>query len=60
MAAAGVPQANGVLFVGGSENPYNYNGIGYDGQPSQPAAGGMFFDIDEQGWQVLEFDGEFV
>jgi len=58
MAAAGVPQANGVLFVGGSENPYNYNGIGYDGQPSQPAAGGLFFDIDEQGWQVLEFDGE--
>ena len=58
MAAAGVPELNGVLFVGGSENPYNYNGIGYNGQPSEPARGALLFDIDTQGWQVLEFEGE--
>jgi hypothetical protein len=58
MAAAGVPEKNGVLFVGGSENPYNYDGIGYDGQPSAPAPGALLFDIDTQSWQVLEFDGQ--
>jgi hypothetical protein len=58
MAAAGIPEMNGVLFVGGSENPYNYDGIGYDGQPSEPAADALLFDIDSQGWQVLEFEGE--
>ena len=57
MAAAGIPEVNGVLFVGGSENPYNYDGIGYDRQPSEPAAGALWFDIDSQGWQLLEVEG---
>jgi N-acetylneuraminic acid mutarotase len=25
-----------VLFIGGTDNPYNYDGIGYDGNPSEP------------------------
>ena len=58
MAAAGVPEVNGVLFIGGSENPYNYDGIGYDGRPSQPAQGALLFEIDTQSWQVLEFQGD--
>jgi hypothetical protein len=58
MAAAGVAEANGVLFVGGSENPYNYDGTGYDGRPSEPAAGALLFDIDTQSWRALEFEGE--
>ena len=58
MAAAGVAGVNGVLFVGGSENPYNYNGIGYDGQPSEPAEDALLFDIDTQSWRVLGFEGE--
>ena len=57
MAAAGVAEVNGVLFVGGSENPYNYDGIGYDGQPSEPARGALLFDIDSQSWRQLEFEG---
>ena len=58
MAAAGVPEVNGVLFVGGSENPYNYNGIGYDGRPSEPSGDALLFDIDTQSWRVLEFEGD--
>ena len=58
MAAAGVAAVNGVLFVGGSENPYNYDGIGYDGQPSEPATGALLFDIDTQSWRELGFEGE--
>ena len=57
MAAAGIPRVNGVLFVGGSENPYNYDGIGYDGRPSEPAGNALLFDIDTQSWRVLEFEG---
>lgn len=36
--AAGLSADDGVLlFAGGSENPYNYDGIGYDGAPSAPS-----------------------
>lgn len=57
MAAAGIPALNGVLFIGGSDNPYNYDGIGYNGEPSEPVAGALLFDIDEQGWRVIEVEG---
>ena len=36
MAAAA--SGDKILFAGGSDNPYNYNGIGYDGVPSAPGA----------------------
>jgi hypothetical protein len=58
MAAVGVPNLDAVLFVGGSENPYNYDGTGYDGDPSVPATGALLFDIDAQRWRVIEFEGE--
>ncbi len=35
-AAAGAA-AGRVLLVGGTDNPYNYDGVGYDGEPSSPA-----------------------
>jgi len=53
MAAVGVASLNSVLFIGGSENPYNYNGIGYNGDPSEPAANGLMFDLRTLTWQVL-------
>ena len=53
MAAAGMPQENAVLFIGGTDNPYNYNGIGYDGEPSEPSSGGLRFDLDSLEWQAL-------
>lgn len=56
MAAAGIPAANSVLFIGGSGNPYNYDGIGYDGKPSEPAAGALLFEIDEQSWRVIDIE----
>ena len=58
MAAAGVPAANGVLFIGGSVNPYNYDGIGYNGKPSEPASGALLFDIDDQSWRVIDIEGD--
>ena len=32
------------LFIGGSDNPYNYNGVGYDGEPSSPVDQVLAFD----------------
>ena len=56
MAAAGVTLAtkngkqSGVLFAGGSANPYNYNGIGYNGEPSEPSDQVWFYDFSTQIW----------
>ena len=55
MAAAGIEV--GVLFVGGSDNPYNYNGIGYDGNPSEPVAGGLLFMPLTGTWHAVDVDG---
>jgi hypothetical protein len=54
MAAAGIADLNAILFLGGSENPYNYDGIGYDGRPSEPARGALLFDFDSLRWKMLE------
>jgi len=57
MAAAGVEPLNAVVFIGGSDNPYNYDGIGYDGQPSEPAIGGLLFDLESLSWRELSLPG---
>ena len=57
MAAAGMPDRHGVMFIGGSENPYNYDGIGYDGEPSEPSPGAIFFDLEATAWIEYEIDG---
>lgn len=50
MGAAALPDPHGVLLVGGSTNPYNYDGIGYDGVPSEPSARMLWFDFDSGAW----------
>ncbi|MFQ5634893.1 MAG: Kelch repeat-containing protein [Gammaproteobacteria bacterium] len=56
MAAAGIAGRNAILFVGGTENPYNYDGIGYDGQPSAPAAGAFWYDLESGNWKQIRQD----
>jgi Kelch motif len=56
MAAAGIAAINSVLFLGGGENPYNYDGMGYDGNPSEPATHGLLFDLETSSWQVIRQD----
>ena len=45
MAATGWAEENMVLFAGGTDNAYNYNGIGYDGRASQPSAKVWGYDV---------------
>ncbi|MEO0423083.1 MAG: galactose oxidase [Pseudomonadota bacterium] len=56
MAAAGVPTLGAVVFTGGSTNPYNYDGVGYDGQAAQPATGTFYFDLRQRQWRSLPHD----
>ena len=51
MAAAA--SGNRVEFAGGAENPYNYNGIGYDGVPSAPSARRFAYDFAAAHWIEL-------
>lgn len=50
MAAAGDRRGDRVLFAGGSDNPYNYDGIGYDGTPSAPSDAVFAYDVKEGRW----------
>lgn len=58
MASSGVTLSNGqtgVLFAGGSDNPYNYNGVGYNGVPSTPSETLWFFDVNKLAWQFAHY-----
>lgn len=52
MAATGSTlDGDRVVFAGGSENPYNYNGIGYDDQPAAASAAVFSYDFGRDQWQ---------
>jgi N-acetylneuraminic acid mutarotase len=49
-AAAGACGSR-ILIAGGTANPYNYNGIGYDGAPSAPRTDVIVFDTRRGTWR---------
>lgn len=53
MAAAGDIDNDRILFVGGSYNPYNFNGVGYNGQASEPTSEIWSYHVDKRTWEVL-------
>lgn len=48
--ASGVGAQGRVVFVGGSANPYNFDGVGYDGRPSEPEDLVFTFDPESGEW----------
>ncbi len=54
MAAVGVEEKQLILFAGGSDNPYNFNGIGYDGNPSEPSQKVFAYDLTASKWQQFQ------
>jgi len=46
-------KARRIYFSGGTDNPYNYNGIGYDGQPSEPSPVTFAFDTKSGTWETI-------
>lgn len=53
MAASGDAEHNRIVFAGGGDNPYNYNGVGYDGVPAKPSDVVFAFDLDTEEWIEL-------
>jgi N-acetylneuraminic acid mutarotase len=45
-----------IYFSGGTENPYNYNGLGYNGQPAEPSAMTFAFDVKTGAWETINAD----
>ena len=41
------------LFVGGTDNPYNFDGMGYDGVPSSPLRQVMAYQAGADRWRWL-------
>ncbi|UUO25558.1 hypothetical protein FGD67_03880 [Colwellia sp. M166] len=39
-------------YLGGSDNPYNYNGIGYNGKPSTPSNAIWRYNLETNTWQI--------
>jgi hypothetical protein len=56
IAAGASERDRRIYFAGGTDNPYNYNGIGYDGQPAEPVSN--TFDLDLKGgqWETVAED----
>ncbi len=48
--AAAVGIGSEVVFAGGTDNPYNYDGIGYDGVPSRPLSAVFAWDLAGGRW----------
>ena len=52
--AAGASEKDGrIYFSGGSEIPYHYNGIGYNGQPAEPSPVTFAFNVKTGHWETL-------
>lgn len=54
MAAVGTRSGGGrIVFAGGSDNPYNYDGIGYDGKPSAGSDRVLAYSLADRLWRTL-------
>jgi N-acetylneuraminic acid mutarotase len=42
-----------IYFTGGTGNPYNYNGVGYNGQPSEPSSVTFAFNLKTSKWETI-------
>ena len=53
MAAIGDEAGRRIIFAGGGDNPYNYDGIGYDGVPAKPSGSFSAYDLKSDKWIEL-------
>lgn len=54
-AGAGPSERRGgrIYFSGGTDNPYNYDGIGYNGQPAEPSPVTFAFSAYSERWETI-------
>jgi hypothetical protein len=46
-------RAGRIYFSGGTDTPYNYNGIGYNGQPAEPSPVTFAFNVSTGEWETV-------
>jgi len=54
IAAGGSEKDEKIYFAGGTDNPYDYNGIGYDGKPSEPSPVTFDFNLRTGKWETID------
>lgn len=54
MAASGVSKNNRIVFAGGSDNPYNYDGIGYNKIPSSASDLLFSYNLGSKEWHFSQ------
>jgi N-acetylneuraminic acid mutarotase len=53
--AAGESEKDGMIyFSGGSDNPHDNAGVGYDGKPSEPSPVTFAFNLHTRKWETLD------
>jgi len=55
-AGPGQPEKKGhgrIYFSGGTDNPYNYNGMGYNSQPAEPSPVTFAFNAYTERWETV-------
>lgn len=52
MASVGNDKTGQIIFAGGSDNPYNYNGIGYNDVPSEASGLIHVYQINTGDWKL--------
>jgi N-acetylneuraminic acid mutarotase len=57
-AGAGPMEKNAgrIYFSGGSDTPYNYDGIGYDGKPAEPSPVTFAYNDHTSDWETVSED----
>ena len=53
IAAGGSEKDQMIYFSGGTDNPHSFNGIGYDGQPSEPSPITFAFNLRTSKWETI-------
>ena len=53
IAAGGSDRDEMIYFNGGSDKPYDYTGMGYDGKPAEPSPVTFAFDLRTGKWETL-------
>jgi N-acetylneuraminic acid mutarotase len=56
IAAGPSEKEHKVYFAGGSETPYDFSGIGYDGHPAEPSPVAFAYDVRAGQWETVTDD----
>ncbi|SRR5579871_165974 len=56
IAAGGSEKDDKIYFSGGSDNPYSFNGTGYDGNPAEPSPMTFAYDLKHSQWETINDD----